>query len=396
LRDSVHFLDFRTVDTGTMLAEPVPFPGMLRHCRTLSIGIAAVVIASNAAAQQPGTAGATRPKLQVLQALPEAQLFLLMNLVGESLGVRCDYCHVQESPNLTRTPSNAGGWVWDRDDKAPKRTAREMMRMVVDLNASRFRGEPRITCYTCHRGSTHPGRTPPLPPSMAGSARTPAPVPLPSADRVWTNYVNAVGQADPLARAGGTIVIAGWDDRPEGRYGKVELTLAGTDRYRATVSTPAGVSSQGLDGDVAWVTAGDRVQRLSAAADVARLRRIAMRYRPVKERPANLRIVGIERVAERDAYVATAKIDAITTQTLYFDVVTGLLRRDVTTTETLLLPLEDQVDYDDYRDVNGVQMPFRIQTSDGAPYDTITRTFLEIKRDVPVDDAVFRPPSEPR
>ena len=75
-----------------------------------------VPAAAAAAAQQPGSAGATRPKLEVLQALPEAQLFPLMNLVATSLGVRCDYCHVQANPDLPRTPSNLGGWVWDRDD----------------------------------------------------------------------------------------------------------------------------------------------------------------------------------------------------------------------------------------------------------------------------------------
>jgi len=368
---------------------------MYRYCFALLILVAAAVGRSNAIAQQLGSAGATRPKLEVLQALPESQLFPLMNLLADSLGVRCDYCHVQEAPDLARTPSNVGGWKWDRDDKPPKRTAREMMRMVIDLNARRFQGESRVTCYTCHRGSTRPGRTPPLPPALAGSARTPAPPPLPSADRVWTTYVNAVGPAETLARTGGT-VISGWDDRPEGRYGKVEITLAGADRYRATVSTPAGVTSQGLDGDIAWVATGDRAQRISAPADVARLRRIATRYRPVKERPSNLQILGIERLADRDVYVATGRIDAITTETLYFDVVTGLLRRDVTTTETMLLPLVDEVEYDDYRDVSGVQLPFFVRTSDGAPYATVTRTFLEIRRGVTVDDAVFRPPSEPR
>ena len=60
----------------------------------------------------------------------------------------------------------------------------------------------------------------------------------------------------------------------------------------------------------------------------------------------------------------------------------------------MLVPLQEQVDYDDYRDVNGVQMPFRVQSSDGAPYDTITRTILQIRRDVPVDAAQFRPPAK--
>ena len=366
--------------------------------RTVPVLMAIVIMAaaSEAAAQQPAVAGATRPGLRVLQALPESQLFLLMNLLADSLGVRCDYCHVQAAPDLARTPANVGGWVWDSDDKPAKRIAREMMQMVIDVNAGRFKGEPRITCYTCHRGSTQPQRTPPLPPppGSAGSGATPAALPLPTADRVWTSYVNAVGRVDSSAAGTGTI-MSGWDDRPEGRYGKVEIVMAGTDRYRATVSTPDGPSSQGLDGEIGWVTTNKGVVRLSGAAS-ARLRRIAMRYRAVKERPANLQVVGIERVADRDVYVATARIDPITTWTLYFDVVTGLLRREMTTTETMLLPLQEQVDYDDYRDVSGVQLPFRLQTSDGAPYDTATQTFLQIRRNVAVDDALFRPPSGPR
>jgi hypothetical protein len=366
---------------------------MSRYWCAASIVIAAAAAAPNATAQQSASAGATRPNLRVLQALPESQLFPLMNLLADSLGVRCDYCHVQASPDLSRTPSNVGGWAWDRDDKPQKRTAREMMRMMIDVNAGSFKGQPRITCYTCHRGSTQPARTPPQPPP-AGSATTPAPLPLPSADRVWTTYVNAVGQGDSAARGTATI-ISGWDDRPEGRYGKVEIVVAGTDRYRATVSTPGGTSSQGLDGEIGWITTNNGVLRLSGA-DFARLRRIAMRYRPVKERPANLEVVGIERVAERDVYVAAARIDPSTTWTLYFDVVTGLLRREMTTTETMLLPLQEQVEYDDYRDVSGVQLPFRVRTSDGAPYDTVTRTFLQIRRNVAVDDALFRPPSGPR
>jgi photosynthetic reaction center cytochrome c subunit len=355
---------------------------------------AAIAAAPNAAAQQPGSAGATRPNLKVLQALPEAQLFPLMNLLAESLGVRCDYCHLQATPDLTKTPSNVGGWVWASDDKPQKRTAREMMRMVIDLNAGPFKGQSRVTCFTCHRGSTHPLRLPPQPPPASAGGTTAARPALPPVDRVWTNYVAAVGQEDSSARGTGTI-ISGWDDRPEGRYGKVEIVVSGSDRYRITLSTPNGPTTQGLDGEVAWAVSNDRVQRLSGA-DIPRMRQIAMRYRAVKDRPADLRVVGVERVGDHDAIVATARIDPLVTRTLYFDAVTGLLRREVTTTETMLLPLLEQVDYEDYRDVGGVKLPFRVQTSDGAPYSTITRTFLQIRRNVPVDDALFRPPAGPR
>ncbi|HYV96038.1 MAG TPA: hypothetical protein VE967_01135 [Gemmatimonadaceae bacterium] len=353
--------------------------------------ILALIVPCAAAAQQPGSAGANRPKLEVLKSLPEAQLFPVMNLVASSLGVRCDYCHMQANPDLSRTPSNIGGWAWDSDDKQPKRRAREMMKMVVDLNTSQFGGEAKVTCFTCHRGGTQPVRLPQLPPPPPGTVRTQAPPLMPSAEHVIAAYVAAVGRVDP-ERAGTGMIIRRWDDRPEGRYGKLEITLAGPNRYRFTLTTPETVTSQGLDGDSGWTQANDRVQRFTSPADIARVRRIVNRYRPVKEQPPNLRVVGIERIDDRDAYVLQARIDSVTTQRSYFDAITGLLKREITTTETLLLPLEEQIDYSDYRDVSGVQMPFTIRISDGGSYSTTTRTFLDIRRNVPVDDALFRTP----
>ena len=366
-----------------------------RSLPAVSIILVLAVASRDAAAQRTAPlAGATRPNLRVLQTLPEAQLFPVMNLLANSLGVRCDYCHVQESPNLTRTPSNMGGWAWARDDKPPKRKAREMMQMVVELNANRFGGEHRVTCFTCHNGSTQPARLPSLPPPPAGSFRTPAPAPLPSADRVWSNYVNAVGETGRAAAGIGTI-FSGWNDRPEGRYGKVEIVVT-RDRYRLTVSSGDTTTSQGLDGEGAWVFANGTLQRFSDAANVARMQQIAMRYRPLKDRPPDLEVVGVDRVAGRDVFVATARVDSITTWTAYFDVVTALLRREVRTTETLLLPLQEQVDYDDYREVSGVQLPYQVRFADGAAYSLVTRNFTQIRHSVPVDEALLRPPSLPR
>ncbi len=365
---------------------------MFRYSRVLRLIVFATA-PSAITAQQPGSAGAERPHLQVLQSLPETQLFPLMNLMARSLGVHCDYCHVQANPDLSRSPANVGGWIWDRDDKATKRRARDMMKMVVELNGSRFGGEAKVTCYTCHRGATQPSRLPTLPPAP-DAAQTLAEIRLPSPDRVWAEYLSAVG-ADAAARDT-SLTIRGWDDRSEGRYGKFEMTLAGSDRYRLMLVTPQATTNQGLDRNGAWILANDRVVRLTSPADIARTRRIASRHRPVKERPSNLRVVGIERIDDRDTFVLQGRLDSVTTQRLYFDVVSRLLRREITMTETLLIPLEDQIDYDDYRDVGGVQMPFRVRISDGAPYSTTTRTIVEIRRNVPVDEALFRPPATSR
>src|SRR6186997_537351 len=117
----------------------------------IAIGLASLRAQQPAAA--PPTAGATRPKLQVIKDLPEAQLFPMMNAMADSLGVTCEYCHVRNAPNPNTV---VGGWLWDRDDKPTKAVAKRMLRMVRDLNAASFEGRGRVTCFTCHRGTLQP------------------------------------------------------------------------------------------------------------------------------------------------------------------------------------------------------------------------------------------------
>ena len=74
-----------------------------------------------------------------------------MEFIAASLGVRCDHCHVV---------GPQGGF--DKDEKKPKETARQMMQMVNDINTRAFEGRQRVGCATCHHGRTPPERTPPL------------------------------------------------------------------------------------------------------------------------------------------------------------------------------------------------------------------------------------------
>jgi hypothetical protein len=53
------------------------------------------------------------------------------------------------------------------------------------------------------------------------------------------------------------------------------------------------------------------------------------------------------------------------------------------------VPLQEQVDYDDYRRVDGVMLPFVMRSSDGAPFSTSNRVFTSIRHDVDVDDSTF-------
>ena len=84
--------------------------------------------------------------IQVLKGIPADQLIPAMQFIATSLGVGCEFCHVEGA--------------FDKDDKKPKVTARKMMTMMFAINKDNFEGHREVTCYSCHRGSTDPVGTP--------------------------------------------------------------------------------------------------------------------------------------------------------------------------------------------------------------------------------------------
>jgi hypothetical protein len=111
-----------------------------------------------AKAEAPGPAGRN---LQVLPAdIPQPRLIAVMRSWGQALGVECSYCHL---PGNFRSDANGH-----------KNIARGMVRMTSRINAELLppvvgaAEQPRVTCNTCHRGSTDTQLPPPPEPPIAG------------------------------------------------------------------------------------------------------------------------------------------------------------------------------------------------------------------------------------
>ena len=333
----------------------------------------------------------TRKNIQVLNGLPESQLFPLMNFVATSLGVKCDYCHVKEGKNA----QGEDNWIWDRDDKPKKLIGRRMMKMVLDINRANFDSETLVTCYTCHHGSTVPGRLPPLPPQ--DPIRT-ATATLPTAEQILDKYIAAVGGKDAATKFK-TTVMKGTIERAEGRNADetlnkrerpLEITLKDADKALITWATAQGSTTAGLNAESGWIKTNAGSRKLSGR-DLESLKRAAAYYRVIKvvAQPAQMKVLGTEKIGERETYVVGVVVDPNTTTKFFFDTQTGFLLRALTTTRTILVPLPDQVDFEDYRDVDGVKVPFTIRVSDAAPFSTSTRRFTEIRHNVAVDDNIF-------
>ena len=99
------------------------------------------------------------PPFKNLKVLPKdisrADLIANMKFFSQSLGVRCTYCHVGTDGQPLSTFDFAS------DAKEHKSTARAMLAMVATLNlktlpAATGLPDAKVTCFTCHRGSTKP------------------------------------------------------------------------------------------------------------------------------------------------------------------------------------------------------------------------------------------------
>jgi len=89
---------------------------------------------------------------------PVMQVVGMMRNFAGALGVRCPFCHVgQEGQPLS-------AFDFPKDDKRTKLTARQMMRMVEEINRRldtlpdhmQMTSHVEVTCQTCHRGVSRP------------------------------------------------------------------------------------------------------------------------------------------------------------------------------------------------------------------------------------------------
>ncbi len=337
-------------------------------------------------ASQEKTVEQTQKNIQVLKGLPASQLYIVMNFMRASLGVSCAHCHV-----------NSGGdkWEWEKDDKPAKQTARQMIRMVMEINKQHFDGLHAVSCYTCHRGDTEPAIAPPLPqaPPEGGPAGVKPTVTLPTVDQVLDKYVQALGGRAAIEKAK-TRVMSGAHLSSTGGSMPLVISQQAPNKYLSVMTTPQQASiSRGYNGVVGWMKT-PRGQRELAGEELEGMKHTADFFRMLKlrELAKDMSVMSKEKIGEREVYVVGALAAPARIEKLYFDAQNGLLLRAITLEDSLVGWIPSQVDYEDYRDVDGVKMPFVIRQSYVDPWIGWTRKFSEIKTNVPVDEKGFELP----
>jgi photosynthetic reaction center cytochrome c subunit len=329
------------------------------------------------------TAAQQFKNIQILKDMPADQLIPSMQFITASLGVDCEYCHVEKA--------------FDKDDKKTKGYARHMMEMMFNINKDNFEGQRWVTCYTCHQGSPHPPSIPAItmkekPPEKM-SEETMSATGKPEAAKLLEGYLAAVGGAGALKKitsrvAKGSVSASG-DQKMT-----VDIYAKAPDKRVSVMHVKGGESVTAYNGKVGWLSVAGRVHMMNAQesfgakmdADLLFPVNVKGLYTKWETQPG-------EKIDGQETWLVIGEKEGEPNLRLYLDQNSGILLRLVRYVDSPLGYLPTQIDYADYRSVDGVKVPYRWTVA--RPGNHFTIQLEQLQQNVPVNDGKFVPPPPP-
>src|SRR5450432_660691 len=363
----------------------------------MTLGVVAVLLMCAFAvrgirAQEPGAPAPKKAEeqfknIQTLKGIPADQLIPSMQFITASLGVECDFCHVQGA--------------FDKDDKKPKQTARKMMEMMFAINKENFEGHREVTCYSCHRGNAKPIAIPVVmseEPKEAMGAPKKAEMETkessgPSGVELLDKYLQASGGTAAIDKVTSRVMKGTID--VGGKAIPIDIYSKDPDKRISFTHMPEGDNITAFDGRGGWMGATGHPMREMHGGDVegAAIDADLHLATHLKSMFSDFKVHGTQKIGDSEVYAVVGEREGKTPIELYFDTQTGLLVRMVRYGETALGRLPVQIDYADYRAVNGVKVPYRWTL--GRPSGRFTIQLSDVQQNVPVDDAKFAKPAAP-
>jgi hypothetical protein len=356
-------------------------------------------------AAQAGAAAAVPPTLlaeqvfknvQALKGISASDFMGTMGVMSASLGFDCSECH------------NAAGtdkvdWAADTPRKV---IARRMVNMVTAINRDNFGGRQMVTCWSCHRNRDKPVVTPNLDyvygmPNLEPDDLVLASVPgLKKAEEILDRYLQAIGGTQRLASvtsitATGTSVGFGGF----GGGGAVQFYAKAPDQRTTIIefkdAPGRDASTRAFDGTTGWIktplTVLGEYQLSGNELDGAKLDAQLTFPGQIKQVLTNLRTLQPATIDDKECDTVQGNGPGRVFVTMYFDTQTGYLVRTVRYAASPIGRMPTQVDYGDYRDVNGVKIPFKYTFAwlDGRDAFQLNN----VRVNLPIDSAKFAKPS---
>ena len=340
--------------------------------------------------QNPQMSDAVFKNVQVLKGIPVDEFMDVMGMFASSLGFDCSSCHSQEIHTNRAAFAETTPLI---------QRARGMLTMMNNINRAYFRGDQRVSCFTCHRGNYRPEIVPNLALQYGQLIDDPnAMVIFPnrqaSADAIFGKYLQALGGAERLAKLTSFVArgsYAGFNTG--GGEVPVEIYAKAPDQRAQIIRAPDGEGLKTYDGRNGWVAEGWRPLPLMplTGGNLTGARLEAMIAFPAGIQKAFSQWqVSSTTVDDRPVQIVQGTNAEQPPVNLYFDE-SGLLVRLVRWNKTAVGSVPTQIDYADYREVAGVKIPFRtiVTWTDGQN----TIALSEVRPNVPIDAARFARPA---
>ena len=331
--------------------------------------------------------------IQVLKGAPAEQLIPTMQFISASLGVECEFCHVRNA--------------FDKDDKKPKQIARKMMEMMFAINKESFEGHREVTCYSCHRGNQHPMAIPVVatedtalvvaPPHGAPGEAKEDEVKAysgPAADQLLDKYVQVAGGAAAVDKISSRVMKGNIDFG--GKSFPIDIYSKDPEERISLTHMPEGDSVTAFNGREGWLGMPGRQLREMHGSDLdgAAIDADLHLSTHLKQMFTKMEVREAEKIDNHATYEVVGQREGKPPIQLYFDQESGLLVRLVRYGETALGWLPTEIDYADYRNVDGVKVPYRWTLA--RPSGRFTIQIADVKQNVPIDDAKFVKPAMPQ
>lgn len=215
----------------------------------------------------------------------------------------------------------------------------------------------------------------------------------PTAEQILNRYVEAIGGAAAWKKLTSR-VSTGTIEVPKMQIsGTVEFHEKAPNRFLRVITLNGATFRQGFDGTTAWTDDPQDGLRSETGAELEDTRFDADFLHPLDLRKlyAKFTVLGTEKIGEHEAYVVEAARTGKDPDKIFFDTRTGLAVRLISHRHSLEGLSAYQEDLEDYRDVDGIKLPFIVHQSIAEPPFTITLS--EVHHNQELDDKEFSKPA---
>jgi hypothetical protein len=217
--------------------------------------------------------------------------------------------------------------------------------------------------------------------------------PLPSIDAILRKYVEAIGGREAQEKLTSRVIKGRIKLSGANSWSQLNIYAKAPNQSLTVMNVqPMGQVKHGFDGRTVW-NVGDTVgsQTLTDAA-LSAFSTDSDFYREIRLKKIypGIRLVGIVKDKDGEFYRVEGNSRFGGAAIMFFEVLSGLLSGRELTQETLRGPIRVHMRYSDWREVDGVKLPFRITQS--TPKLQLVFTVQDVKHNIPVDDNLFEKP----